>query len=51
MFNVKHVYCPYLMPLNGETGGEENTGSQSHMTNTLCYGVKLSGVKVGNMEG
>ena len=39
------------MPFNSKTGCEENTGSQSHMTNTLCYGMELCGVEGGDMEG
>jgi hypothetical protein len=39
------------MSLNSKTGCEEDTGSQSHMTNTLCYGVELLGVERGDVEG
>ena len=39
------------MSLNSKAGCEEDTGSQSHMTNTLCYGMELCGVEGGDMEG
>ena len=35
-----------LVPLYGEAGGEEDAGSQGHVTNTLPSMAQMSGVEV-----